>query len=150
MNTKLVKETLFEFTRNSDPLDTLGIGNKAKIHKFFDDLGIPRGEYTIEGKQIIFPTNLTLYNYSNLIQLPDNLQIENALYLKGCINLVKLPNNLKVGGHLYLYGCNKLVELPNDLKVNENIFVYTDQEEFIKWAEKSKFSDKIISYTNES
>ena len=156
---------IFEFTRGDDPLDTLGIGYKAKIYKFFDDLGVHRNNYTIEGKQIKIIDNLSFYNCTSLTKLPDNLKIFGYLNLRNCINLVKLPDNLYIGGWLNLFGCISLVklpenllisswlnlkgcynllELPDNLTVRNKILVSPDQPELIKCILHSKFKKQLL------
>jgi len=161
---KLVKDNLFEFTRGNDPLNTLGIGYKAKIQKFFDDLGVNRDDYNIEDKQIIFKNTLDLIDCTSLVELPDNLFIIGDLDLIDCINLVKLPDNLTVGsclnldgcislkeipdnldvaGYLSIEGCYKILKLPDNLQVISHIYVKENQFELVKWIKSSKFKDKL-------
>ena len=135
---------IFEFTRGGDPLDTLGIGYKGKIHKFFDDLGVDRDDYNIKDKQIKFTSILNLENKTNLIELPDNLIVISSLNLKNCIKLIKLPNNLFILNYLSIQYCTKIVELPDDLDVGYKIFVNSYQTELIEWIKTSKFYNKLI------
>ena len=140
----IVKQNLFEFTRNSDPLDTLGIGYAGKIHKFFDDLGVDRDDYNIKDKQITFyGAGLYLNETDSLIELPDNIKTDGYLSLENCINLVKLPNNLYIGDNLYLTDCTKLVELPDDIVVKKLIYVSSKQTELINWINNSRFKYKL-------
>jgi len=165
---KLVKQNLFEFTRGSDPFNTLGIGYAAKIYKFFDDLGVDREIYTIEGKQIKFidslyldnnlslvelPNNLifgwlvSLKNCINLVKLPEDIIIPGSLSLDGCTSLVELPHNLSVGTYLSLEGCTKIIQLPKNLQVKTKIYVNPEQTELIKWIKLSKFQNQLkINY----
>ena len=133
-----------EFVRGGDPLDTLGIGYEAKIHKFFDDLEISRNNYTIlEDRQITFRF-LDLSHCTIVIELPDNLYIENDFYLMNCKNLIKLPNNLTVDNNLWLNSSDKIVELPDDLIVHGSIYIREEQKELRNWIENSKFANKLI------
>ena len=108
---------IYEFTRGGDPFDTLGIGYKAKIHKFFDELDIERNLYIIENNNIIFMKGLKLIGNTNLIKLPDNLKINMYFNVNGCINLVELPNNLKINGYAEMQRCYSLVKLPDNLTI---------------------------------
>ncbi|MBC8139632.1 MAG: hypothetical protein H8F28_27440 [Fibrella sp.] len=54
---------------------------------------------------------------SGLVEIPADVQIENALNLSGCADLVTLPENLRVGT-LNLSGCTKLAALPEGLRAD--------------------------------
>lgn len=54
---------------------------------------------------------------SGLVEIPADVQIENALNLSGCADLTSLPENLCVGT-LNVSGCTKLAALPEGLQVD--------------------------------
>ena len=61
---------IYEFTRNSDPLDTLGIGSKVMLYKFYDNLGIDRKDYVIyDNLDIQFFGFLNLSSSDNVLYL---------------------------------------------------------------------------------
>ena len=165
---KLVRESLNEFDKGVDPLNTLGIGKIEAIRMFFDDLNIPAWKFNITKEQIRFKTDLVLENHteltgfpelsnmvvegglylkncSSLISLPDNLIIQENLSLKNCTSLTTLPENLKVGAHLYLANCLKLTELPDSLQVNYKIWISENQYQLRKWIiSKQKFKGQVF------
>jgi hypothetical protein len=95
----IVRESI-NFVRGKSSKESLGVGRRAEIHRFFDELDIDREDYTIDDNfGIYFKGNLDL----------DNSQIR------------ELPSGLEVGGNLFLRG-SKIEELPPDLKVGEEIY----------------------------
>jgi hypothetical protein len=60
---------------------------------------------------------------SDIITLPDGLQVEGSLILRGCTELKSLPDGLRVGGSLYLEDCKGLKSLPDGLQVGGTLFL---------------------------
>ena len=115
---KLVREYINEkFTDDSDPIEDMGIGPKALIIKWFEDIGYMNYEID-EHLQIHYKRPLSFQHNFNITELPDNLHIEGYLDLEGCINITKLPKNLKVDRWLDI-SRTKISKLPNDLNVND-------------------------------
>jgi hypothetical protein len=143
---KVVKESLFEFHKGNDPLDSLGLGPYTEwVHFIFDKCEVPRKNYRIEeNKRTIFGHYLNLAGCHILEKLPNNLYVCGDLDLGYCINLEELPSGLIVDGDLNLYRCNKLSELPRDLKVEDYIFVNWDNDKLIQFIKKNKiFKNKL-------
>ena len=100
---KIVKESLYEFSRSNNPKSSLGIGRIGSIRNFFRNLDIPDEYYTITGEQIIFGSNLDLSNCTGLTSLPEGIKVctnifvkNDQLELKNWINNSKFKNNLKI------------------------------------------------------
>ena len=139
---KLVKEHIneYNFQRGLDPKDAMGIGVRAQIVKWFDDLGISSGRYTINDKLNIkfskdlylnntkitsLPDNLSVGGYLDLsntkiTSLPDNLSVGKYLDLNNT-KITSLPDNLSVGGYLDLSN-TKITNLPDNLSVGGDIY----------------------------
>ena len=60
---------------------------------------------------------------SDIGSLPDGLQVEGSLFLRGCTRLVSLPAGLEVGRSLYLEGCTGLTSLPDGLEVGHSLYL---------------------------
>ena len=88
------------FERGQDPKSAMGIGNRALIKKWFDDLDVSPEEYTIDDNfNIFFKGFLNLRN-TLIISLPANLSIGGYLDLSNS-QIASLPDNLSVGGNIY-------------------------------------------------
>jgi len=129
------------FERGGDPKKSMGIGKRALIKKWFDDLDVSPDKYTIDDKLNIFfegylglsntliaslPDNLTIIRgylgLSNTLitSLPDNLSVGGSLYLRNT-QITYLPDNLSVGGDLYLRN-TQITSLPDNLSVGGEIY----------------------------
>ena len=119
MKAKTIYEQL-GFDRNLGPKESMGIGKRATIIKWFDDLDIRPHKYVIhDDLSIDFKGDL--YCSSNqLTSLPDNLTINGYLDCEDN-QLTSLPNNLTVNGSLFC-NHNKLTSLPDNLIVNGNLW----------------------------
>ena len=162
MKMRLVKESLNEFGKGNNPMTTLGLGYKASIIKFFENLGYITNKdkygnkfYTIEDDNtIIVNGDLNIYMglmlfkikllIDTMFELPDNLIIKGDLVLT-TVPIKKLPNNLTVEGILYLNYTN-ITELPNDLECYEISIDKQKQQDLYIWIENSKFKYKIQKY----
>jgi hypothetical protein len=89
-----------------------------------------KGSLNLEGSDIItLPDglqvggSLILRDCTKLKSLPDGLVVGGSLYLEGCRGLTSLPNRLQVGGTLFLNDCTRLRYLPNRLKVGRSLFL---------------------------
>jgi hypothetical protein len=60
---------------------------------------------------------------SDIVSLPDGLQVGGSLILRDCKELKSLPDGLVVGGSLYLEGCTGLTRLPDGLRVGSSLFL---------------------------
>ena len=88
------------FERGQDPKSSMGIGKRALIKKWFDDLAVSPDDYTIDDN-----FNINVGGYLNLrntsiTSLPDNLSVGRSLYLENT-KITSLPDNLSVGGEIY-------------------------------------------------
>ena len=144
MRARFVNENVFQ--RGRSVKDTLGLGKRALIKKWFDDLGKSSNEYVInddfsidyknglylENTKITkLPDNLTVHGWLDLTntkitELPDNLTIHGYLDLDNT-NITKLPNNLIFNNSLYLAN-TKITKLPNNLTVKDNIYITKDMK----------------------
>ena len=94
MNMKLVREHINEkFTEDSDPIEDMGIGLKAKIEKWCDDYNIKNyiinDDYTIDVKGTVFLNDVMLNNFPDYIQfnrVKESFWIDNNNFttLRGC------------------------------------------------------------------
>jgi len=124
------------FTRNQNPIKSLGLGYEESIRNFFRQYNIPDEIYNIkENSEIVFNEDLDLET-TQISKLPDNLTINGWLFLKNTLINI-LPTNLTINGTLDLRG-TQITKLPNDLIVNI-IWVNKDQIELIKFIKNSKF-----------
>ena len=72
---KLVREHI-NFQRGLDPKAAMGIGTRAQIKKWFDDLNINTDNYVINPDlSIEYKENLDLSG-TQITSLPDNLRVE--------------------------------------------------------------------------
>ena len=96
---KLVRESL-DFERGVGVKQSLGIGRRALIHKWFSELGIDESKYLIDDDlNIKVEGDLWLSN-TGITELPDNLTVEGSLWLSNT-GITELPDNLTVGGKIY-------------------------------------------------
>ena len=124
MRARFVNENTFE--RGRSVKVTLGLGKRALIKKWFDDLGISSNEYVINDDfSIDYKSDLYLAN-TKITELPDNLTVNGYLYLTNT-NITKLPDNLTVKGSLDLENTN-ISELPDNLKVKDDIWISKDMK----------------------
>jgi hypothetical protein len=115
---KLVREHI-NFQRGLDPKSAMGIGPKALIKKWFDDLNIPPEKYVINPDlSIDYKYDLDLRN-TQITSLPDNLAVNGSLDLRN-IQITSLPDNLTVKGSLWLNN-TKITSLPDNLTVKGEI-----------------------------
>ena len=118
---KLVREHIFEkFTEEGDPIEDLGIGQRALIRKWFETWA-PKTRYTIDDDLNISVKGYLDLEGTQITKLPDNLSVEGYLNLYGT-PITELPDNLSVGGSLHLRG-TQIKELPKPLKVKGNIYI---------------------------
>ena len=134
-----------EFVRGGDPLETLGIGYKAKIHKFFDDIGVDRRDYILDNNNIYYARNLNLTN-CNITELPENLTIRGNLNLNHNENFKNLPNNLHIKGDLDIR-YTKITKFPEIISVASYIWLTKDQKELIQYLHENNWGSKI-RYSN--
>ncbi len=114
MKAQFVYETL-DFERGRDPKETMNIGKRTLIKKWFDSVDVSPDEYTID-KDLNITVKKSLYlRDTQITKLPDNLTIGGWLHLQGTL-LTKLPENLTVGGSLDLMGTS-ISELPDNLTI---------------------------------
>ena len=118
---KLIRESLFEkFSEDGDPIADMGIGSKYSIKQWFDSVGVKPHRYFIDDDLTInFQGGLDLEG-TQIIKLPDNLNIEWDLDLRGT-PITELPDNLSVGGDLSLRR-TQIAELPDNLSVGGTIY----------------------------
>ena len=113
MKTKFVNENTFQ--RGRSVKATFGLGKRALIKKWFDDLGISSDKYVINDDfSINYKSDLYLPN-TKITELPDNLIVHGYLYLTNT-NITKLPDNLKVKGNILITIDMKLSYVPKYLK----------------------------------
>jgi len=159
---KLVKESLNEFGKGNKPLETMGLGYKGSVVKFFERLGYVNNKdkygnqfYTIEDDNtIIVNGDLNIYMGLQLFkikipidtefELSDNLVIKGDLVLT-TVPIKKLPKKLDLTGVLYLNYTN-ITELPNDLECYKISIDKQKQPDLYNWIENSKFKYKIKKY----
>ena len=147
------------FERGRSVKVTLGLGKRALIKKWFDDLGkssdkyVINDDFSIDYKSDLFlvntnitklPNNLTVNGWldlrnTNITKLPDNLTVHGYLNLTN-INITKLPDNLTVNGSLILTNTN-ITELPDNLTVYGNL--YLDNTNITKLPDNLKVKDNI-------
>jgi len=108
------------FERGQDPKSSMGIGKRALIKKWFDDLDISPDEYTIDDKLNIFLGGSLYLSNTKITSLPDNLSVERSLDLENS-QITSLPDNLSVGGYLDLAN-TKITSLPDNLSVGGEIY----------------------------
>ena len=119
MRARFVNENTFE--RGRSVKATLGLGKRALIKKWFDDLGKSSNEYVINDDfSIDYKSDLYLEN-TNITELPDNLTVKGSLDLVNT-KITKLPDNLKVNGYLSLANTN-ITKLPDNLTVNDGLYL---------------------------
>ena len=95
----IVRENI-DFKRGMNSKESLGVGRRAEIHRFFDELNISREDYTInDNLDILLPGNLDL-NDSQIRELPKGLKVGGSLYLRGT-QIRELPPDLEVGGEIF-------------------------------------------------
>jgi hypothetical protein len=92
-----------EEEENKTPMDKGGIRWKLVFNE-----PLTYDELNISG-------NLDLSN-TDIISLPEGLEVEGSLYLRNCKSLAFLPESLKVGKSLALYGCKNLTSIPESLE----------------------------------
>jgi len=110
-----------EFERGIEPKQALSLGKKALIKKWFDDLGIPSSQYTINVDLSIKVKGRLDLEGANITSLPDNLSVERWLDLKRT-NITSLPDNLSVGGWLDIQDTN-ITLLPDNLSIGGSLFM---------------------------
>ncbi len=112
---KLVREHI-EFKQGGNPYNTLGIGKRALMEKWFKDWA-PDVYYTIgDSYHIVVDDNLDLH-LSPVTHLPDNLEVVGWLDLRN--NPISiLPNNLTVHKILAIEHTN-ITMIPDSLNANE-------------------------------
>jgi len=88
------------------------------------------GSLNLEGSDIVsLPDglqvggSLILRSCTGLTSLPAGLVVGGSLYLEGCTDLTRLPDGLQVGGSLFVNNCTRLRSLPNGLRVKHSIFL---------------------------
>ena len=119
MRAKTVYENM-RFERGQDPKTSMGIGKRALIKKWFDDLGVNPDEYTIDNHlNIKVGGSLNLEN-TQITSLPANLSVGEYLDLRNT-QITSLPDNLSVGGSLDLEN-TKITFLPDNLSVRGKIY----------------------------
>ena len=156
MRARFVNENTFE--RGRSVKVTLGLGKRALIKKWFDDLGKSSDKYVINDDLSIdynswlnlentkitkLPNNLTVNGYlnltnTNITELPDNLNVHGSLYLENT-NITELPDNLTVKGSLDLENTN-ITKLPDNLNIKKpKVFIkktlmkiHSKEEEVLK------------------
>ncbi len=99
MKTKTIYEQL-GFDRNLSPKESMGIGKRATIIKWFDDLDIHPKYYTINDDLSIVLNGPLHCKDKQLTSLPDNLTINGYLDCEDN-QLTCLPDNLTVNGSLF-------------------------------------------------
>ena len=112
------KKVYEAFTEDSDPIEDLGIGQRAIIKKWFDTWA-PDAEYTIGNNLNVIVRGSLYLQGTNVTELPENLSVERCLDLQRT-KITELPENLSVEGYLDLEG-TKISKLPKSLKVKESI-----------------------------
>ena len=80
MRARFVNENTFQ--RGRSVKATLGLGKRALIKKWFDDLGISSDKYVINDDLTIDYKNYLDLRNTNISELPDNLTVHGSLYLK--------------------------------------------------------------------
>ena len=136
LNSQLKMKT---FERGRSVIATLGLGKRALIKKWFDDLGIDPNKYVInDDLSIDYKSYLDLEN-TNITKLPDNLTVHSFLDLSNT-NITKLPDNLTVKGYLNLTNTN-ITELPDNLIVNDSL--YLSNTNITKLPDNLKVKDNI-------
>jgi hypothetical protein len=119
MKAKLVRENI-NFERGKDPKETMGLGQRTLIKKWFDSVGVNPDEYTID-KDLNISVGGDLFLVGKQItKLPDNLSVGGWLDLRRT-QITKLPDNLSVGGWLDLRD-TQITELPDNLRVGRKIY----------------------------
>ena len=87
------------FSEEGDPIEDLGIGQRALIRKWFETWA-PKAQYTIDDDlNIRVNGNLDLYG-TQIKDLPDISSVGENLYLSGT-PIKELPNTLKVKGKIF-------------------------------------------------
>jgi Leucine-rich repeat (LRR) protein len=113
---------LEHFQRGLDPKSAMGIGSRALIKKWFDNLNIPPEDYVINPDlSIDYESYLDLSN-TPITSLPDNLTVDGDLDLSNT-KITNLPDNLRVNGGLYLSN-TKITNLPDNLKVEGDLYIH--------------------------
>jgi hypothetical protein len=109
-----------QFVRAKDPKETIGIGKRALIKKWFDSVNVSPDEYTIDKDlNISVEGSLDLIR-TQITKLPNNLSVGGDLDLYGS-DITELPDNLEVRGNLFLRG-TQITSLPDSLSVGGHIF----------------------------
>jgi hypothetical protein len=116
---KLVREHI-NFQRGLDPKSAMGIGSRALIKQWFDDLGIPPKNYVINPDLSIDYKYYLDLNNTKITSLPDNLTVNGGLDLTNT-KITSLPDNLTVNGWLSLSN-TKITSLPDNLTVEGKIY----------------------------
>ena len=73
-----------------------------------------------DGDLVIWKVDPGLFG-TQITYLPNNLQVDGALYLDNCGVLKSLPESLRVKGPLWLNDCSELIALSNDLWVEGDL-----------------------------
>ena len=81
MKAKFVYENM-RFERGQDPKSSMGIGKRALIKKWFDDLDIDPDYYTIDDNFNINIEKDLFLNNAQITSLPDNLSVRGCLYIE--------------------------------------------------------------------
>ena len=113
MKARFVNENTFQ--RGRSVKATLGLGKRALIKKWFDDLGIDPNKYVINDDLGIDYKNNLFLNNTNITKLPDNLTVHGYLDLTNT-NITKLPDNLTVKDDIWISKHMKLTYVPKHLK----------------------------------
>jgi len=136
MKAKLINETLDNFEKKSDPLISLGVGKKALITKWLDEMNIK--SYKINSDFSIDTQKGVDLNKKNLIKLPDYIKFN------------------KVNGYFDLLQ-NHLISLKGSPEIVESIFccAYNDLETlegcpkyaktFQCWNNKKQFTKEYVT-----
>lgn len=66
--------------------------------------------------------NLRLSGCTSLVRMPRNLIVDYDLYLDGCTSLETIEGSMHVFGSLVLDGCTALRSLPDDLIVGQGLY----------------------------
>jgi len=118
---KLVKESLYEFSRSTDPKSVLGIGRIAEIREFFRSLDISDNEYIFrEDGKIYFPAEVHIRGIIKT-KLPNGLVFSNDVYLNDNY-LTELPNDIIFNRSVWLNN-NPLTKLPDNLTIGYNLIL---------------------------
>jgi hypothetical protein len=119
MRAKLISESLHNFKKKDNPLDSLGVGKRVLIENWLKKMRI--SDYVILDNLTINVKDDVNLNFNNIIQLPSFIKfnyISGSFYCHHCllVNLNGMPNsvwgtfNCSFNDLTNLEGCPQLIE----------------------------------------